>query len=366
MKLERVTLRVLVALDVGSAIRLEACRAQVAELTPDERIRHKGRAPGYFQFDPPPLRLLRDIEPIEIAGRRTSPQVEYLLYDFGGISVGYSLEVAGTLEELIELACRLGEEPALADHAALTAERLLELIREHVDHPGIAPLRESYLVFQIGVAPGDVDPREFVRAHAADVARLLRAERATLSEQEVQDALSGQVSFGPGDLALLDWSAAFLIDREPEDVVSVLEFANLQMLEMRFLDGELDRGLEEAYAKMQARHRWWRPGTVHTSRPRMQRIAELQVDGAVMFERVSNTLKLVGDQYLARLYRTATQRFRLSEWNAAILRKLDTLESIYQKTQDSANVLRMEVLEWIIIVLIAVSMVLPFLGLGGY
>ena len=102
-----------------------------------------------------------------------------------------------------------------------------------------------------------------------------------------------------------------------------------------------------------------------TARKELRRIAEMQVDGAVLFERVPNALKLFGDQYLARVHRTATQRFRLNEWNSGILRKLDTLDSIYQKIHDHSATQRMEILEWIIILLIAFSMVMPFVGLGG-
>jgi uncharacterized Rmd1/YagE family protein len=86
----------------------------------------------------------------------------------------------------------------------------------------------------------------------------------------------------------------------------------------------------------------------------------MQVDGAILFERVGNALKLIGDPYLARVYRLAAQRFRLGEWNAGILRKLDAMESIYQKISDRASTRRLELLEWIIILLIAVSIALPF------
>jgi uncharacterized Rmd1/YagE family protein len=75
---------------------------------------------------------------------------------------------------------------------------------------------------------------------------------------------------------------------------------------------------------------------------------------------VNNALKLLGDQYLARVYRLVSQRFHLAEWDASILRKLQTLESIYEKLADQATSHRMEVLEWIIIILIAVSILLPF------
>jgi uncharacterized Rmd1/YagE family protein len=53
--------------------------------------------------------------------------------------------------------------------------------------------------------------------------------------------------------------------------------------------------------------------------------------------------------------------------DASILRKLQTLESIYEKMADQAATQRMEILEWIIIILIAVSILLPFVpGLPGH
>ena len=63
----------------------------------------------------------------------------------------------------------------------------------------------------------------------------------------------------------------------------------------------------------------------------MRQISRMQLEGAILFERVSNAPKLLGDQFLARVYRLAAQRFHLSEWNASILRKLDTIEDFYQQ-----------------------------------
>jgi uncharacterized Rmd1/YagE family protein len=77
-------------------------------------------------------------------------------------------------------------------------------------------------------------------------------------------------------------------------------------------------------------------------------------------------LKLLGDQYLARVYRLASQRFHLEAWDASILRKLDTLDSIYGKMSDRATTRRMELLEWIIIVLITISIAVSFLPMAGH
>jgi uncharacterized Rmd1/YagE family protein len=51
--------------------------------------------------------------------------------------------------------------------------------------------------------------------------------------------------------------------------------------------------------------------------------------------------------------------------DASILRKLETLDSIYDKMTDRATTARMELLEWIIVVLIAISIVICFLSFSS-
>ena len=92
-------------------------------------------------------------------------------------------------------------------------------------------------------------------------------------------------------------------------------------------------------------------------------LREWQVEATGLFERTGNVLKLVGDQYLARMYRVASERFHLPQWDAAIERKLKVLDGIYEKLASRAASRRFEVLEVVIIVLIAVSSLTPFLPL---
>ena len=148
-------------------------------------------------------------------------------------------------------------------------------------------------------------------------------------------------------------------DQEAEDVLAVLEFANVELLEMRFLDRRLDEALALAYERLTKRSRKW--FSIRSDPADLRDISQWQVDSAILFEGVNNSLKLLGDQYLARLYRLIAQRFHLEEWDASILRKIETLESIYQKISDQLSGRRMELLEWIIIALIAIEIVLSFL-----
>jgi hypothetical protein len=188
--------------------------------------------------------------------------------------------------------------------------------------------------------------------------------KARLSQQEVKDALAHHISFGVDDVTIVDWNAALSVDREGDDVRPVLEFANVELLELRYLDRTLDDALDRSYEALTMPQRSSVLGLGVFGADR-HRAARMQVESVIPFEGVNNTLKLLGDQYLSRVYRLVSQRLHLAEWDAGILRKLQALESIYEKMSDQATTRRMEVLEWIIIILIAISIILPFLP-GGY
>lgn len=169
------------------------------------------------------------------------------------------------------------------------------------------------------------------------LAQILRAEHQSLSLQEIRDATACRIAFGGTDLTLIDGDAAILIDRDAEDTIAVLEFANVELLEMRYLDRQLDTALDQAYRAL-SRQGWrqvLRPGA---GRHDFDRIARMQMDSALLFEGVNNAFKLVGDQFLVRLYRLASERFHLAEWDAGILRKLQTLDGIYAKLTPEASV----------------------------
>jgi hypothetical protein len=362
---KRGLVHVFFAYDVGLSIDLTACQQHISDMTELAHIKHKGHAPQYFQFDPPPLRVTQEIAPLEIGAYRTSNTTDMVLYDFGGASVRYTIPFSGSFDELIDLSVRLSASALLSDDARQRVAHVLAVIEGAVLKPGIAAVSEDYIVFEIDEFDGPVAPSELGSRHADALARLLRSENDPLSEQEVSDALANRVSFGASDVAIIDWNAALLYDREPEDVLTVLEFANIQLLEVRFLDSQLDKSLDRAYEGMNIPRSWKQRRLPSDARAYLKNVAQMQVDGAILFERVSNALKLLGDQYLARVYRSASQRYRLNEWNAGILRKLETIDSIYQKVHDQSTGVRMELMEWIVIVLIAVELVLSLVTAIG-
>ena len=354
----------LFAYEVGLAIDLDRAEERITSLKERARIRHKRRAPSYFEYSPAPLRVAQEADAVAIGPFATIASVDILLYDFGAVSVSYKIPLRGPFASLLTLSEDLYENATLLADSRWRVEQLIADIAPAITRPAIASFVEPYAIFEIAALEPPLPPDALYAEHAQEIAQILRAERAVLSRDEVRDAIGHRLSFGADDLAIIDWEAAILFDREAEDVRDVLEFANVELLEMRFLDQQLDVALEQAYETL-PRQTWWRLALPGASGPDLRRIGTLQVESAVLFEGVNNALKLLGDQYLARVYRLVSERFHLADWDASILRKLETLESIYQKMSDFAGTRRMEALEWIIIVLITLSIVLPILG-GGH
>jgi flagellar motility protein MotE (MotC chaperone) len=206
-----------------------------------------------------------------------------------------------------------------------------------------------------------VEAASVCTTHAAIIAQILRSEPAAMSAEEVREATNLRISFGLEDMTVVDWDAALVLDPEPDDVRTVLDFANVQLLEMRHLDQQLDEAIEQSY-QLLSRRRGWRVIAPAPFRTDVRKVAELQLESAVLLERVTNALKVFGEEYLTRIYRLASRRFQLAELDASITRKLATVESIYQKMADKAAGVRMELLEWVVIILIALEIILSLAG----
>lgn len=346
--------------EVAQAIDLDQAERSMGGGSERQTFRHRGRATLFFQYRPAPLRVSQERTPIVIGDWKTEPSVELVLYDFGAASVTYHIPVHGGLEELSAASRSLRGSDLLKLDARGRVEALLRSLGTAVQKPSVAEFSEDYLIYGMRQLPTGASASAFCEAHAEAITRILRPDTGRPSAEEIRNATEVQISFGPTDVTIVDWDAAFVLDPDPEDVRAVLEFANVQLLEMRWLDLQLDDAIERSYLLL-ARRQGWRMVLPSAVSADMHQVAELQLESAVMLERVSNALKVFGEEYLARIYRLAAGRFHLVELEATITRKLSTIESIYQKLSDKAAAIRMEALEWIVIVLIALEIVLGLL-----
>jgi hypothetical protein len=357
LEIEKGVCHVIFAYDAARAINLDESERRIRETSTRQKLRHKRRAPSYFEYQPAPLRVSLEVPPIAAGRFVTRPSVDLQLFDFGAVAAVYTIEAPRRFTELLDLSEELYDNRLLLEDSRARVSHLLEVLGDAVTHAFLAPVVEDYVVFHLESFTGPFDADRFCAEHRAEIAGILRAERRPLSAQEVEDALSARLSYRSEDVIIVDWNAALLIDPEGDDVREVLQFANVELIEMRYLDQRLDLALDQAYETLSRRPRGLLRMIGHYGAD-LRGLAELQVDNAILFEGVNNALKLLGDQYLARAYRLVSRRFHLDGWDASILRKLETLESVYQKLSDQAATRRMEILEWMIIILFILSLAL--------
>jgi len=346
----------LFAYDIAQAIDLDSAEQRILAGTERQTVKQKRRAPAFFEYRPAPLRVSLPAQPISLGSFSTGPTVEVVLYDFGAVSLSYAIPLEGPLASLASLSNELwGNERMLADSRG-HVERLVATLGEAAVRSHIAHFVEDYAVFEVERFTPACDAATLATQHAHTIAQILRAERHRLSQQEIADATSSRLSFGPDDATFIDTDVTLLFDPEGEDVRAVIEFANTQLLEMRYLDQQLDDALERAYGLLSKR-RWSALRVPSLYGSDLRELAQLQLDSAILFEQVTNALKLIGEQYLTRVYGLASRRFHLAEWDVSITRKLQTIDSIYSRMADRAATRRLEMLEWIIIVLFTISIV---------
>ncbi|QDU83270.1 hypothetical protein Pla163_03680 [Planctomycetes bacterium Pla163] len=346
--------RVLYCFDVARTIDLVRAES-VLGTARRTNFHHKGGFPAEAGVAAP-VRFSWKAPSSAASELQTAEDVEIALYDFGAVAITWTLAIDHALDDLVELSGALYANTELTERSRVVALDVVRELHEACDQPGLHRLVEDYVVFELEPPVSDVEAWSL--EHRGTLAQVLRAEAERLSEQEVRDALDTPISYGVRDLALVDWLGAILVGHETDDERLLLELATVELLELRLLDDRLDEETEAAYRLLTAPRTTL--GAWTSLRRELERIGRTEADDALLHQGIDNALKLFGDDYLARLYRAASRRFHFDDWDSAIARKLGTLHSIYGSLADQAAHRRSEILEWIIIVLIAVDIVIYF------
>jgi hypothetical protein len=353
-------LHLYVAFDWGDEIDLG--RAQQLVPATLHVLPRRPRTPSSIGYHPAPLRFELAKVPLEIAGLGVvQATAEATVFDFAAASVALHVPFTLTAEKLRALAGELVHLEQVVEAARRAVEPLHRQLEPAILRPARSDLTEEYVVFelaphaQLGVAERLPEER------GEWLAGVVRLEAGTLSAEEVREALRQRLSYSPDDLLVVEWAAAILVDRDGEETLQVIEFANLQLLEFREIDQRLDRELLQAYDLIHPLARTKLPYWRFHSGP-LRQLGDLRIEANVVFERTSNALKLVGDQYLARLYRLLSSRFHLEEWSRGIEHSIDAVEGAYQVLADQGAMYRTELLEIIIIVLILFEIAMSLWG----
>jgi hypothetical protein len=345
-----------VAFDWGEDVNLEKAR----HLVPAEvhALPRKSRTPASIAYQSPPLRLNLTELTLTLPVLGTVPgQADLMLFDLGAVSIQIQMPFRLSAPDLTRLAGALSDPSLFIKAARESSEAIYSRLHSAIENPTWIDLSEEYFVFQLLPDPEQLTPAQLLAQSPGWLAGLLRLEADELSEGEIAEALRLRLSYSPQDLMVTDWTAAVVMDRDCGELLETMAFANLQLLEFRHIDNRLDARLKTAYGLIHQLARtnlpiWQRHGR------QLRDLGELKVEVNAMFERASDALMLVGDPYVARVYRQVAARFHLDEWGQNIRRSISVLEGIYQVVSNQSATYRTETLEIIVVVLILIELLL--------
>jgi hypothetical protein len=151
------------------------------------------------------------------------------------------------------------------------------------------------------------------------------------------------------------------VNRTYSDVDDVLEVANAQLLEMRYYDNLLDTELPRMYKMVESTRRLVNVFAARRYARLARQLNALVAEVTELTEKVDNAIQVTEDVYLARIYASALEMFRVRTVYAGVERKLSIIRDTYQALYEEASSSRAELMEITVIVLIAVEIVLALL-----
>ena len=175
-----------------------------------------------------------------------------------------------------------------------------------------------------------------------------------MHETQIKTTLDHPFSFLQHDLTIFDLDRCLIIDptRDYEDILLITELANYLLLELRTLDRILDRALDAAEDEIN-RAKYKRVGS------KLKILTGLRYDAIFTLENVENVAKIIGDYYLAEVFKHICEIFKLQEWSQSIRNRLATLSDIYAMAKQDTNEKIIVISEILVVFLILWEILIP-------
>jgi hypothetical protein len=349
------------AYDIAYDIKNEPVEKILTQPTKDYLVGPSKRIPRQMFFYRPRMaefapekRVLRDGQTLEI---RKSVKI----FGVGAITVQVRVPfVVDRLEDLVGYHDLKFAQRGLEEEVAEFAESVRKDLAPYCVRPVPALLQaEAYTVFCLACLPGvaegqGVRAEDWLKATRRRVAALLMQEEnaEALSEQEVSESTELYLSYYGDDLVVVDWDSAIVVGQQDslDDVLHIMELANVQLVELAAYDRVLDEALQLAYGDVNRQK-------VRSTGAVLPNLRELRIDLARLSDELSNITKFFGDWHLAKTHRNLADRFHLSDWQRVIGEKTRALDGLYQILLQNRFNSAMFVLEVTIVLLFIIDLV---------
>ena len=342
--------------DIGREVDLSELEEALTRSYATARAGFVRVSPKSIIMEDPPLMIRMQPFRIERDSKLVEFSVVARLYDVGVISFCFICEEAGgDTAGLSRLAFLFPHQEGLSDYFVKYLMTLGELIRPHIRNFALNPdFYEDYTIFIAGSRDDSFDPVPLILGDRTAIAPALR-----------QEILSNAHSYTREDLAVLAWDSTFLTDVEyPADIIDLIEYANVQVLELRYYDQELSRQMEKMYDDIEGAERLSQYSRMRRYHAIMSELMETQAEISETVEKVDNLIKVTEDVYYARVYATALKVLRSGQWSESVNKKISVIRENYTMLSNEVRIQHSNFLEWIVIILIVIE--IGFAGVGFF
>jgi hypothetical protein len=318
----------------------------------------KSSTPSHVRFERPPV--IERLPPVSLStGERFEGTLQY--YDYGVVSVLLRFAFSGSWEELQQLAGSWVSGTAFDELCRNTIRERLKKVSAALVKPYPNWLSEDYAVIHLHSVVDTTNGTRLVQEHGKEISQIVRGELMPLADQERTEVLQGYMSYYPNDLIVAGWNAAFVFDTPAgaEPTITLLEYANSQLLQFRHYDEILTRELERVYDIVETRKGLfygWR------MRAAAARLRTMLVDVTELTERTNNALKFVGDMFFARVYKLCAGKIGVTDYQALVQEKLRTADELYDFMIEEFHQARAFLLEFIVVLILLIELFFLFHG----
>ncbi len=283
------------------------------------------------------------------------------LHNFGAISLTYKIPFTDSLENLRKQFYDIYYE--YQEQSVSDAKLVFRKIEPFIKKAKFFQTRSSYNIIQIN-PESRINVTELQQQFGSIIASTLRFETESLSEYQKNEILDSAIGYYRGSLVIVDSDTTFIYEDDYQDLLFFVEFANLQQLELQFFDRQLDQRLNQIYesgGKQKVPILAYFPFLDTMTSDPIAILGKLKVDISVITERLEGSIKIAGEPYYSEFYNQLMSRLDIKSWQDSIERKLEIIKDVLTIYQHKTDVIRENILELLIIILIFIELIIGIL-----
>lgn len=345
--------------DIGTEIDLEKVEALFEDKKLKERFKLDRKHNMSLIISSSPVSIQLGTVNLKIQDEFVPTELIAKVWHFGTVSLCFQIPIQEdtTWLELVKITNWIEQDPEIEVIATHKAREFQNDIKYAIPILNDWKMNEDYVTYFIQELSG-YDGEIANLKDKVDIPALILAEpKDMLSAFIKKNILDNTYQYFKDDLVVVDWNSALVIEPNGSmDVPLVIEFALNQLLELRYYDDILDQRLNTLYNEVVGRKK----GLLSNKYSQLAEDAgQMYLEISEIIENVENSFKTVGDFYLATIFRATSKRFRFDDWKKSIDEKLGNLAEVSKLLHSEVNESRNQLLEMVIILLIAIE-VIPF------